>query len=239
MKINVKNPLIILAAGLIVVAASGTGATRAAITYSNKAEMVDFSTSKLAVDIQEKQGDKYVSVAEGSLSFPVISEDMKSSKFKVGKTYAEEVQVENVSGGNYKEYVRVMVRRSWTDANGDKDLVLDPSLIKLGVADGWLEDASEATVEGQVFYLKKPLEKGETAQFLETITINNEIMTYVKTVDGDVAGTVVNEYKYDNKSFFVELRVDAVQEHNAKDAILGAWGADVTLNEAGEITSIN
>ena len=239
MKKKFVNPLIVLAAGLIIVGASSVGATRAAMTYSNEAEQVDFSTSNLAVDIQEKQDDKYQSVAEGALTFPAIASDMNLGSFKIGKTYPEEVQVVNTSSGNYAEYVRVMVRRSWTDEKGTKDSVLDPSLIKLGTSEGWLEDKADATTEGQAFYLAKPLKKGESAQFLETITIDNQVVTYVKTVDGDVAGTVVNEYKYDGKRFFVELRVDAVQTHNASEAILGAWGVKASLDSNGNIISIN
>ncbi len=243
----VKNPLIILAAGVIVVAASGAGATRAALTYSSEAEKVDFSTSVLSVDIQEKQGDSFKSVKEANLSFENIAEAMKTNDsdpsnnipFVIGKKYAEEVQVVNDSAGNYEEYVRVVVRKSWTDTEGNKDVFLDPQLIKLEVADGWLSDSRASTQEEEIYYLNKPLNKGEAVDFLNSITIDNKVLSYVKTVDGDVAGTVINEYKYDNKQFFVELRVDAVQTHNAKEAILGAWGVNVNLGSNGEITSVN
>ncbi len=237
------------------VAASSAGATRAAITYSNNAEQVDFSTSKLSVDIQELQDGKYVSVSDGNLTFPGIAEEMNTNDddktndipFKVGKQYPEAVQVVNTSTGKYSEYVRVMVRRSWTESDGEtKDLVLDPSLIQLGVNTlEWIEDESDATTEGQAFYCKKPLGAGESSAFLKTITIDNKIVNFVKTVDAKdengntITGTVVNEYKYDNKRFFVELRVDAVQAHNASEAILGAWGVEVSFDGAGNITSIN
>ena len=254
MKKIVKNPLIILAAGVIVVAASGVGATTAASrAYSDSTQYVDFETKQLLVDILENQGtsDKadYVSVKEASLSFPGIAAEMQTNDsdanndkpFKIGKAYPEDVIVKNTSTGNYDEYVRVMVRRSWTGADGQKDLLLDPSLIKLGVNESeWIEDKAEVTTEGQAFYLKKPLSPGETAQFLKTITIDNKVVTYVKTVDSDKEeGVVVNEYKYNNKKFFVELRVDAVQQHNATEAILGAWGVNATLDADGNITAIN
>ena len=31
-------------------------------------------------------------------------------------------------------------------------------------------------------------------------------------------------YKYDKYKFHIECEVDAVQEHNAEDAMLSAWG---------------
>ena len=69
-------------------------------------------------------------------------------------------------------------------------------------------------------------------------------MSYVTTVqkkgdDPSIKGTIVNEYKYNGESFFVEVRVDAVQAHNAEEAMLGAWGIDTTVNESGVITSLN
>lgn len=34
------------------------------------------------------------------------------------------------------------------------------------------------------------------------------------------------EYAYDNYKFGISVEVDAVQTHNAADAIKGAWGVD-------------
>ena len=262
MKKIVKNPLVLFAVGVLVVAGSSVGATRAAITYSTRAEQVDFSTSELAVEIQELQGDKYVTVNNGddeadSLTFPAIAEAMKTNDndksndlpFTVGKKYAEDVRVINTSAGGYDEYVRVHIRTSWKDANG-KNTYLDPKLIKLELANGWYADEAEGTEaekagEGYVLYLAKPLAYGESADLVKSITINNEVLTYVKTVGGNtdengkISGVVTDEYQYNGKTFFVEIRVDAVQTHNAEDAILGAWGVHATVNESGVITSIN
>ena len=46
------------------------------------------------------------------------------------------------------------------------------------------------------------------------------------------------EYEYDNYKFIVDVEVDAVQTHNAKDAIKSAWGVDATI-ENGKIVSLN
>ena len=35
-------------------------------------------------------------------------------------------------------------------------------------------------------------------------------------------------YKYDGVEFHVDVEVDAVQTHNAQDAIKSAWGVDAT-----------
>ncbi|MBP5594753.1 MAG: hypothetical protein J6Y02_05170 [Pseudobutyrivibrio sp.] len=261
MKKIVKNPLVILAVGVLVVAGSSVGATRAAITYSSRAEQVDFTTAQLEVQLQELQGDDYVVVNNGdgeadSLTFPSIAEAMKTNDsdksndlpFTVGKTYAENVRVVNTSEGGYDEYVRVYVRKSWKDDNG-KNTILDPKLIDLEIASGWYEETSnkdddekteaEKAGEGAVYYLAKPLAYGESHDLIKSITIDNEVLTYVKTVDGDKTGVVVDEYQYNGKTFYVEIRVDAVQTHNAKEAILGAWGVHAEVDDNGVITSIN
>ena len=47
MKKFTKNPLFILSLGLIILAGSSVGATRAAMAYSSEAEKVEFGTNKL------------------------------------------------------------------------------------------------------------------------------------------------------------------------------------------------
>lgn len=49
-------------------------------------------------------------------------------------------------------------------------------------------------------------------------------MTFIKTT-----------YDYDGKQFRVEVEVDAVQDHNAEEAILSAWGRNVTV-ENGKLS---
>ena len=42
-------------------------------------------------------------------------------------------------------------------------------------------------------------------------------------------------YEYDGAMFVLEAEVDAVQTHNAADAIRSAWGVEVTLEEDGAL----
>lgn len=241
MKRRIKYPLIVLAAGVILVGASGVGATRAAMTYQTNSQAVDFSTASLSVDLQEMQNGEYISVdGNDTLKFT----DITSSDFHIGQQYSEQVQVINTSEGQYDEYVRIYLKKSWVNEDGSKNTTLDPALIELPEADGWIEDKSEETVEGKVFYYKRPIAYGEAIPFLNTITINNKVMNYVTTEaksgnDANIRGTITNVYKYNGEAFYVEVRVDAVQAHNAEEALLGAWGIDATVNESGTITSIN
>jgi len=240
MKKVFKNPVIVLAAGLIFVAGSGVGATRAAIAYSNSAESVSFETDHLYVDIQEKQDGKFVSVTALGLN-DVKNQINKDNPLQVEHEYDEDVQIQNTSTGDYDEYVRVLVRKSWVDSKGEKDTRLDPSLIELNTTDSWMKLDSESTTEGEVFYCTKPLAKDETVQFLDSIEFSRDILNEVttETVSSGDYTVVKNIYGYDGKTFEIEIRVDAVQAHNAEKSILGAWGVHATVDSNGNITNIN
>ena len=43
--------------------------------------------------------------------------------------------------------------------------------------------------------------------------------------------TILTTYDYDGVKFQIEVEVDAVQEHNAEDAIWSAWGKRVTFQD--------
>ena len=43
--------------------------------------------------------------------------------------------------------------------------------------------------------------------------------------------TIRTSYEYNGAQFCVEAKVDAVQEHNAQDAVWSAWGRRVTVND--------
>ena len=45
----------------------------------------------------------------------------------------------------------------------------------------------------------------------------------------------ISVYDYDGASFVVEAEVDAVQTHNARDAIKSAWGVDVEVAVDGTL----
>ncbi len=243
MKKIFKNPVIVLAAGLLFIAGSGIGATRAAIAYSDSAENVSFETDYLYVDVQEKVGDSYVSALKLGLE-NVKSQITPDTPLKVEYDYDEDVQIQNTSTGDYDEYVRVVVKKSWVslDEKGkvkEKDTRLDPSFIKLNTTGEWLVDDTNPKDETMIFYCKKPVAKDEAVQFLDSISFSRDILNDVTTVDTEEKGVVRNVYGYNDKTFEIEIRVDAVQAHNAEEAILGAWGVHATVDGNGNITAIN
>ena len=59
--------------------------------------------------------------------------------------------------------------------------------------------------------------------------VSKEIIQYSN------GSTVWYEYKYNGYSFVVEAEVQAIQTHNAVDAIKSAWGVDATITD-GKLT---
>lgn len=237
MKKIIKHPLVILAIGILVVGASTATATRAAMVYQTEAERVNFSTAIFSVDLQENVDGEYVSLKDGTgLQFPEIKKD---DSLKIGKKYTEDVRVVNNSNPDtgYSEYVRVVVRKSWYK-DGKKQTDLDPSLIEIDTVDDWILNEAESTKEMFVYYRKTPLLRGEAAPFITAITIKNDITSCVTSVETET--TIKNEYKYNGEAAFIELQADAVQTHNAKDAMYAAWGvkAEFTADDDGDIVSI-
>lgn len=220
MKKFYKNPLLILALGLLIISAGSISATRAAMVYQSAAERVNFSTAEISVEIKELTDDGYVTIGEqGGLTFPEVAKD---DSFKIGKKYKESVKLVNNSNEatGYSEYVRVVVRKSWYKDGKSTDL--DPSLINLEVADGWYENKAEGTSEQAVYYRLTPLGCGNEAEFLKSISVDNKITKLVSTKETETS--IETEYLYSGESVYIQLQADAVQTHNAEDAIYAAWG---------------
>ena len=63
-----------------------------------------------------------------------------------------------------------------------------------------------------------------TGNFADSIAIDDKV-----TIDNRVeqnGNVITTTYRYDDVEFHLEAEVDAVQTHNAQDAIMSAWGVD-------------
>ena len=184
----------------------------------------------------------------------ILGED---TKFIVGKKYPEVLTVKN--NGTIDEYVRVEIRKYWTTDNSAEDNTKkqhkrNPSLIKLELDDSWVLNTKESTTERTVLYYpnilkadpENPANGAETPAFLKSITIDNAIKTFAvqsetereEEVDGEKikVKTVTTTYTYNDLNFVIEVRVDAVQTHNAAAAIKSAWGQQVTVGSDGTLS---
>lgn len=254
MRINLKNPLFVLAAGVLLVAGSLAGATKAAIPDTPTPTSVSFSTAKLNVALQEKQGEDYVTIQEtrnadgslnpdqlGKLTLPAFASiDDGSTMPDPSVKYDEDVQIKNT--GDCDEYARVVVYKTWfSDGESCDPAVVKPSVINLNLkeetAGDWIIKNTSDTCT--TYYYKKPLTPGQEVQLLDSISFEKDILNMVAVETTVEEGTRVDlVYDYDGKTFEVEMRVDAVQTHSPEEAILGAWGVTVTLDSEGNITNV-
>ena len=179
--------------------------------------------------------DSWEGTESGAL-FSNMTEEIDN--FKLGKRYSYEISVKN--SGDIDTYVRMIIKKTIQDANGDKDTTISPELIELEFSDGdWIIAENQSTPERTVCYYKKILEMGSTTpNLINSIKVDNsigKISTEKLVTDENGYETIEVGYAGAEKSFKLDMEVDAVQTHNAADAIKSAWGVDVTVNSNGDI----
>ena len=237
----------LLAVAGILLATSTVGSTRAALTYYSDNYAAEVTVSSIGVSLLEN-GEKVAyrdythkddawNEASGVLLENLLAEE---EDLVLGKEYTEEIAVAN--SGSIDSYVRVILTKSWKDAEGVKDTTLSPELIDLGILEGngWVVDEDASTTERTVLYYTDILGTGEvTPALTDTVRIDPAVGTKVdKTESTDASGlkTITYVYTYDGYTFEIEAEVDAVQTHNAEDAIKSAWGVDVAVAEDGSLS---
>ena len=237
-----KSGVILLLLSVLLLAGAGFGGARAALTYfsedySSQVEMYDIGVSLLengdivAHRDYSKKGDGVWSTGRVGLLKNLVPE---GEEFRVGKKYDEVISAKNT--GTINEYVRIVLKTYW-EKDGEKLRNLRPEWIELSYADGdaWEEDKDARTEERKVFYYTSLLKSGEETEALtEGIKVNEFLaskVTQTTTDNGDGTKTITTTYDYDGVRFILEAEVDAVQEHNAHDAALSAWGKDLDIDE--------
>ena len=221
--------------------------TRAALTYYSETYTSRVQMYDIGVSLQEN-GERvswrdYHSAADGSwnentgeLLAHMLPE---GEELKIGKTYKEELNVRN--SGTINQYVRVKIYKYWLNADGEKMQNLSPELIRLNLVNlgsDWILDEQASTPERTVLYYSRLLyaeENGpsETPLFADTLTIDDMVASKVTQTRETKNGytTITTTYDYDGIRFQIEAEVDAVQEHNAEDAALSAWGRKITVRD--------
>lgn len=234
------------AAAGILIATAAIGGSQAVLTYFSddytaQVEMFNIGVSLLEESVNDTEAHvvayrNYVADSNGvwSVGTTSLMENLLSSEddyIVIGQPYKEVLSVQNsgTTEDAINEYVRVKVYKYWTDAEDNKVTVLSPNLIDLKYVtdNGWV--IGSQTDECTVLYYTPLLEAGAvSAPFTESVTVYiDDSITYdvIKTTSDD--GRIIRyTYKYDQYKFHIECEVDAVQEHNAADAMMSAWGVN-------------
>ena len=232
-----KKVALLLGAAAVLLLGSTVGSTRAALTYYSENYSAQMNMQSIGVSLLEN--DKVVSsrdyvsnnewkgTSEGELLTDLLGKD---DTFTPGKKYNEAINVKN--SGTIDTFVRVIITKSWQDEEGNKNTTLSPDLIELNFLtdNGWQIAKDQSTTERTVLYYTKAVAAGDSTPALsDTIRIKPSIAKDVtKHVDGN---TITYTYKYNGYTFHIDAEVDAVQTHNAKDAIKSAWGVDVNVSD--------
>ncbi|MBR3000820.1 MAG: hypothetical protein IKF39_07440 [Oscillospiraceae bacterium] len=218
----ILSSLLVVLIGMIIVLRSGS--TQAVLTES-KEQTVEIEMSSLDV-----------AILENGKETDTLYSDYTDKALDPGHPYDDTISVKNT--GEYDEYVRVIVKKYWLD-NNKKRLDLSPTYIHLAAAEGWIENAKEATAEQSVWYCKNYVPVGEeSAPLFTSFYIDSEVFTNAaKSVTPTTTGNVTTvTYDYDDITFVVEIEAQAIQYSSADKAILSAWGVTNVTASGGTVT---
>lgn len=234
----------LLSASAVLLIGSTVGSTRAALTYYSENYSAQVTVSNIGVSLLENgetvSRRDYNTNGEWNETSGTLLADLKDQAVAPGKSYPEVLTVQN--SGSIDSYVRVILTKSWKDSEGNKDTTLSPDLIDLDLqtGNGWIVDENASTPERTILYYTQQVGAGETTPALsDTVRIDPAVANKVEesvTTDENGYRTITYTYAYDGYTFELEAEVNAVQTHNAEDAIKSAWGTDVTVAEDGTLS---
>lgn len=228
--------VVLFALALLLLGSGTVGGARAALNiesqyYNSEVELYDIGVALLE---QQANGNFKVVAGKNALmgeSTPVAAAIKNDGKLRVGVKYPEVLAVRNTAEIN--EYVRVSVYKYWIDEKGNKFPEMDSNWIQLGfvTGNGWSIDETpgSSTEERTILYYEPVLAPGEeSTPFLSSVLIDNALVNKVKESQETIGDkTVIKwEYIYNGKQFCLEVIVDSVQDHNAEQAKISAWGVN-------------
>lgn len=235
---------VLLSASAVLLIGSTVGSTRAALMYYSENYGAEVTVSNIGVSLLENgetvSRRDYDSNGEWNETSGALLADLQEETIVPGKEYDEALAVSN--SGSIDSYVRVILNKSWTDSEGSTDQNLSPELIDLNLLtdNGWIIDEDASTAERTILYYTNIIPAGETTPALsDTVRIDPAVadkVTEEVTTDENGYKTITFTYAYDGYTFELEAEVNAVQTHNAQDAIKSAWGVDVDVADDGTIS---
>ena len=184
------------------------------------------------------------------------TDDDNLGSVEPGKVYREEIAARNGQDISQFVRITVRKYWVKTDENGKvktitdvsgnkvpvKTTTLKPSQIQLMYdgkegfnEDAWFENPAEKTEESSTYYYKNLLPGSEdgnsdTDLLFDQLKIDASVAArekdpVVTKEDGKTIFTYV--YKYDGCAFYIEADVQAIQGHNAQEAIESQWSPDI------------
>lgn len=236
--------LLMFIASAALLLTSTIGSAQAALTYFSEVYNSQVELYNIGVTLMEN-GEPvafrdYGNEADGNWeeSGTMLLANMleEGESLQLGRAYPEALTVKN--SGSIEEFVRVNVCKYWVQVKDGQEVKrqdLSPDLIKLELdnTDKWVEDQAAATAERMVLYYTEPLGVGETTlPFSKTLAIDGGVAKFVtkRTVQEEGRTITRTVFDYDGLEFRLDVEANAVQTHNAEDAIISAWGRQVEVD---------
>lgn len=229
--------LLVFALAVVLLLVSSSNVARSAERFESKQYEAHVQASEIGVTL--KENGAVVSYRDNQLASNDNEWNRGSGALlrgvpenvEFGALYREELSILN--SGKIPVYCRLIIRKYWTDGAGNKLQNMDPDLIRIGLSDSdkWVVDNSWKDAkdhpETLVLVYTDKLEAGkETTAATKYVSVDN--LTAVKVsenwVQSDGRWKVTTEYSYEGLTFVVEAEANAVQTHNAADALTSAWG---------------
>lgn len=236
---NRRVTYLLLALAVLMLLGSAVGSTRAALTYYSENYTAEITVSQIGVtllendkpvsrrDYNEDTWEEETNAGKDTVSGALLQEMIpEGEELVLNKTYKEELAVRN--SGNIDEYVRVRIYKYWMDKDGKKETSLSPDMIHLNLinTDKWIRGKTNSAECTELYYKGILPAEAKTELFADTIRIDGKLAESVELQENKETHVITMVYKYDGVEFHVEVEVDAVQTHNAQDAIKSAWGVD-------------
>lgn len=225
-----KRTVALFAAALVLLGSGGVMGTRAVPGIQSDIFDRTIETDSLYVQILDNSGAK-VGVKDRELTDNALYTEL-DEEIVPGEKYESKVSVKNT--GSADEYVRVVVRKYWTDDEG-KNTEVDPALIELTAAspEGYKWTAVKEGTETTVYYLNKPISNEEVVDLFSAVRINEKVVTEGRKISEestteDGVTTINYRYEFDGLQFNVEAEAQSVQTHSARQAIKSVWGVDAS-----------
>ena len=201
---------------------SGVQTTRAALSIRSDVYTAQTNMQSIGISLVENgnvipDGGQLLQ----NLQIKEPAEGVENDGFNYGVVYTENLSVRNT--GDIEEYAKVILRRYWLDENGKKDQTLDPELIRFHLTGNWIQGGESASKERLVLYYNGILPVGGEEPFIDALQVDGSLA--VRVSEEVIDGKVYIVYDYDGAKFVLEAEAQAVQTHNAAEAVTSSWGA--------------
>ena len=257
------SKILLLALGIVLIAAGAMGAfavTASGLPFESDDYTATFYMNHLQIHLLENGKDVCdgQNTINGSAKITgQLAKDLGASgktlgKADPGRVYKEEIAARN--GQNVPVYVRMTVRKYWVKANadgteGDKTPDLSPSQIHLtyGADDynstNWFINPEESTSESATYYYRHQLDSSADTEplfsrlMIDGSLLSDKYMTAEESKDESTGVTTITyTYTYDGYAFIIKADVQAIQTHNANDAIHSQWGVTNVTESDGTLS---